>query len=171
MIILGVDPGSRVTGYGLIRCEGNHLRCLEYGGIKAGDSRSTFSPNRLKKIYGELYSITARYSPAVMVVEDIFCAANAQSALKLGHTRGVVLLVGAQLEIPLVEYSPLQVKKAVVGYGRADKAQIQKMVQTLLKLKEKPLSHDAADALAVALCHAFNGSLARHTRPHSHSHR
>ena len=170
MIILGVDPGSRVTGYGLIHCEGSHLRCLEYGGIKAGDARSTFSPNRLKKIYGELHGILARYSPAVMVVEDIFYAVNAKSALKLGHTRGVVLLVAAQLEIPLVEYSPLQVKKAVVGYGRADKMQMQKMVRTLLNLKEEPQPHDAADALAVALCHAFNESLDRHVRRYSQSH-
>lgn len=104
-----------------------------------------------------------------MVVEDIFYAANAKSALKLGHARGVVLLVAAQLKIPFFEYTPLQVKKAVVGYGRADKIQMQLMVRTLLNLKEDPQPHDAADALAVALCHSFNGSLDRRIQRKSHS--
>ena len=159
MVILGVDPGSRVTGYGVIRAEGNHLHCLEYGTFSGlTKDGSNLFPARLKRIYTQLYSVLERHSPAVVAVEDVFYAVNAKSALKLGQSRGVVLLAAGQFEIPLVEYSPLEIKKAVVGYGRADKGQIQVMVRTLLNLKERPKSHDAADALAIALCHVFNGS-------------
>lgn len=154
-----------MTGYGVINIEGNHTCCLEYGGF-SGLTRggSNLFPDRLRRIYTKLRDLLERHTPAVVAVEDIFYAVNAKSALKLGQTRGVVLLAAGQFKIPLVEYSPLEIKKAVVGYGRADKAQIQVMVQTLLNLKEEPTPHDAADALAIALCHAFNGSKARHTQ-------
>ena len=158
MVILGVDPGSRVTGFGVISSQRNGCRCLEYGAISSKKEQSF--PERLRKIHGELQDLIKRHLPSVVVVEDLFHALNVQSALKLGHTRGVVLLAAAQASVSLFEYSPTQVKKAVVGYGRADKQQIQLMVRTLLNLKENPQPHDAADALAVALCHTFrNGRI------------
>lgn len=153
MVIIGVDPGSRTTGFGVISARGNRFECLEYGVIRA-ETEGAF-PNRLRKIHTELGSLLKRYSEAVLVVEGLFHAANSKTALQLGHTRGVILLAAAQSSIPLFEYSPLEVKKAVVGYGRADKGQIQLMVRTLLKLRKTPQPHDAADALAIALCHAF----------------
>ena len=158
VIILGVDPGSRVTGYGLIQVEGNRVCCIEYGGVLGTiRGQSNLFPDRLRRIHSKLHDVLKRHAPAVMAVEDIFHAVNAKSALKLGQTRGVILLAAGQFEIPLVEYTPLEVKKAVVGYGRASKEQIQMMVRTLLNLREEPQPHDAADALAVALCHAFRG--------------
>ena len=159
VVILGIDPGSRITGYGLVRTEGNRLHCLDCGGIKmTGSSEASNFPNRLKQIYDQLFLVLDQYSPTAMAVEDIFYAVNVKSVLKLGHARGVVLLLAAQFDIPLIGYSPTAVKKAVVGYGRADKVQIQSMVCTLLNLKEKPQPHDASDALAVALCHIFSSS-------------
>ncbi|MCH8818820.1 MAG: crossover junction endodeoxyribonuclease RuvC [Acidobacteria bacterium] len=165
MIILGVDPGSRVTGYGLIDVAGNHISCVEFGGI-AGiiKGHSNLFPDRLHRIHSRLRDVAKRHAPAVMAVEDIFHSVNAKSALKLGQARGVVLLVAGQFEIPLVEYTPLEIKKAVVGYGRASKEQIQMMVRTLLNLRQEPQPHDAADALAVALCHAFKGTRTPYTR-------
>ncbi len=165
MIIVGIDPGSLVTGYGVISVEGSRCRCVHYGVVRARSSRfdDTF-PHRLKKIYSRLEQLLREYSPEVIAVEDVFYARNAQSALRLGHTRGVVLLAAAQSGVPLVEYSPLEVKKAVVGYGRADKQQVQLMVRRLLSLKQQPEPHDAADALAIALCHVFNGSPGRRNR-------
>ena len=158
MVILGVDPGSRVTGFGVISAQRNGFHCLEYGAISSKKEQSF--PERLRKIHGELQNLIQHHSPSVVVVEDLFHALNVQSALKLGHTRGVVLLAAAQASVPLFKYSPTQVKKAVVGYGRADKHQVQLMVRTLLNLKENPQPHDAADALAVALCHTFrNGRI------------
>ncbi|MDA2935087.1 crossover junction endodeoxyribonuclease RuvC, partial [Acidobacteria bacterium AH-259-D05] len=118
MIILGVDPGSRVTGYGVISVEGNHLCCVEYGGFSGMiRGKSNLVPDRLRRIHTKLRDVLERHAPAVVAVEDIFYAANAKSALKLGQARGVVLLAAGQFEIPLFEYSPLEVKKAVVGYG------------------------------------------------------
>ncbi len=154
-----------MTGYGVINIEGNHLCCLDYGGVSGlTKGGSNLFPDRLRRIYTKLYALLERHAPAVVAVEDVFYAVNAKSALKLGQARGVILLAAGQFKIPLVEYSPLEIKKAVVGYGRADKAQIQAMVRTLLNLKEKPQPHDAADALAIALCHAFHGSRSRHTQ-------
>lgn len=165
MIILGVDPGSRVTGYGVIGVEGNHLCCLEYGAVSGLiKGTSNLFPDRLRRIYTTLQGVLERHAPAVVAVEDVFYAVNAKSALKLGQARGVVLLAAGQFKIPLVEYSALEVKKAVVGYGRASKVQIQMMVRTLLNLREEPQPHDAADALAIAVCHAFNGSQSRRTQ-------
>lgn len=159
MVILGVDPGSRVTGYGLINVEGNHVSCIEFGGISGTiKGHSNLFQDRLNRIHSQLCDVLKRHAPAVVAVEDIFHSVNAKSALKLGQARGVVLLVAGQFDIPLVEYTPLEVKKAVVGYGRASKEQIQMMVRTLLNLREEPQPYDAADALAIALCHAFKGT-------------
>jgi crossover junction endodeoxyribonuclease RuvC len=163
MIIMGVDPGSRVTGYGVISVEGNRFRCLDYGAIKV-TLKGTLPaiPERLNQIHSSLSTLIEKFKPEIVVVEGLFYAANVKSALTLGHARGVVLLAAAQKDLPVAEYSPLEVKKAVTGYGRAGKTQIQTMVQTLLNLKSEPEPHDAADALALALCQAFNGSGLRH---------
>ena len=152
--ILGVDPGSGTTGYGLIETDGSAHRAVLYGAIKT-PSRRPFQ-QRLLKIYNELNRFLAREKADVVAIEDVFYATNVQSALKLGHARGIPLLIAAQNELPVYEYSPLEVKNSVVGYGRADKAQVQAMVQMLLNLPEIPTPDDAADALAVAICHAHH---------------
>ncbi len=150
--ILGVDPGSGTTGYGIIETDGSMHRAVLYGAIKTL-SRRPFH-ERLLNIYNELNSILEREKADIVAIEDVFYATNVQSALKLGHARGIPLLIAAQKKLPVYEYSPLEVKNAVVGYGRAEKAQVQAMVQLLLKLPEIPTPDDAADALAVAICHA-----------------
>ncbi len=165
MIIVGIDPGSRVTGYGVIALEGSRCRCLDYGSIEGWVSGEENSfPQRLERIYTGLCALLRKHPPSAIAVEGVFHAVNAQTALKLGQARGVALLAAAQSGATLFEYSPLEVKKAVVGYGRAQKSQIQLMVKTLLNMARQPEPHDAADALAIALCHAFNGSPARHSR-------
>lgn len=165
---MGVDPGSRVTGYGVVSSQGSRLQCVKYGAIKGSNlSRGALFPERLRKIHEELVELLEQYSPSVVAVEQVFHAVNSRSALQLGHARGVILLAAAQLGIPLVEYSPLEIKKSVSGYGRADKEQIQTMVRILLNLKENPQPHDASDALAVALCHVFNESPLQRNRGRS----
>lgn len=149
---MGVDPGSGTTGYGIIETDGSTHRTVLYGSIKTPSSRPFHQ--RLLKIYDELSRILTREKADVVAIEDVFYATNVQSALKLGHARGIPLLVAAQKELPVYEYSPLEVKNAVAGYGRADKAQVQAMVQFLLELPQVPTPDDAADALAVAICHA-----------------
>ncbi len=169
MIILGVDPGTRATGYGLIARQGNRVRHLGSGVIPEKRQKQGPFPLMLHRIHSRLQELLEEYCPDIMAVEDIFYAVNVKTALRLGHTRGVVLLAAAQSEIPVAEYSPLEVKKAVVGYGRADKTQIQWMVQRLLRLQARPEPHDTADALAVALCHCFKESPTRHSPlPESH---
>lgn len=159
MRIFGVDPGSRVTGYGVISAEGSRLRCLDYGKIEALAARGDNSlAVRLRRIHEALVQLIERHAPDAMAVEEVFHAVNVQSALKLGHARGVVLLAAAEAGIPVLEYSALAVKKSVVGYGRAEKSQVQMMVKTLLRLSQIPQPHDAADALAVAICHNLNST-------------
>lgn len=155
MVIVGVDPGSRVTGYGVIQVRGNRYRCLDFGGIHTGGQAKAVG-DRLKQIYSQVSALLSRYDPDSVAVEEVFYAANVKSALILGHARGVVLLAAAEAGVPLVEYSPLEIKKSVVGYGRADKRQVQLMVSRLLGLTRPPEPLDAADALAIALCHAFH---------------
>ena len=150
--ILGVDPASGSTGYGIIETDGSQHSAVLYGAIKT-HSRQPFH-HRLLKIYTDLSSVLEREKADIMAVEDVFYATNVQSALKLGHARGIPLLIAAQKGLPVYEYSPLEIKSAVVGYGRAEKSQVQSMVQFLLKLPEIPTPDDAADALAVAICHA-----------------
>jgi crossover junction endodeoxyribonuclease RuvC len=160
--ILGVDPGSGSTGYGIIETDGSQHRAVVYGAIKT-NARRPFH-DRLLQIYTGLNRILAHEKVDVVAIEDVFYATNVQSALKLGHARGIPLLIAAQNGLPVIEYSPLEIKNAVVGYGRAEKAQVQAMVRMLLCLPEIPTPDDAADALAVAICHAHRcrpeGSLA-----------
>jgi crossover junction endodeoxyribonuclease RuvC len=150
--ILGIDPGSVATGYGAIESDGNCHTLLEFGVLKCPASLSF--PEKLLNIHTRLLEIIEHCRPDRMAVESLFYAANVKSALKLGHVRGVALVAGVSKGLPIDEYSPLEIKQAVVGYGRADKAQVQSMVGLLLGLDTPPAPHDAADALAVALCHA-----------------
>lgn len=154
MIILAVDPGTATTGYGVISYEGNRFKVKEYG-IVSTDSK-TPTELRLQQIYEGLKNLIARHRPDYFVVEELFFNTNARTAIAVGQARGVCLLVAADGEIPLAEYTPLQVKQSVVGYGRADKSQVQQMVKAILNLEKIPKPDDAADALALAICHAHS---------------
>jgi crossover junction endodeoxyribonuclease RuvC len=149
--ILGIDPGSRATGYGVIAKKGNRLYYVTCGVIRLGD-KYAFS-DRLKVIFDSLCEVIATHKPTVAAVEDVFVAANPRTALKLGHARGVAVMAALHNGLKVYDYTPRLVKQAVVGYGNADKHQVQQMVRVLLQLSASP-SADAADALAVAMCHA-----------------
>jgi crossover junction endodeoxyribonuclease RuvC len=155
MRVMGIDPGSNCTGFGLVEEIKGQPRVVHWGSVRTKAKQSF--PERLKLIYNELVAVILEFSPDVVAVEDLFFANNVKSALKLGQTRGVTLLAAANQNIVVAEYSPLEVKQSVVGYGRADKIQVQDMVTTLLGLKEKPEPFDASDALAVAICHLHTG--------------
>lgn len=161
MIVLGIDPGSRITGYGLIRTEGNRLIHLDNGGIWT-DAAGDF-PGRLEHIFRGITGIIGRYAPDAVAVENIFFSNNVQSALKLGQARGAAVVACVVQGLPVFEYSALQVKQAVVGHGKAAKEQVQQMVRVLLNLAE-PAQADASDALAVAICHANSIPLAKNLR-------
>ncbi|HOF05314.1 MAG TPA: crossover junction endodeoxyribonuclease RuvC [Syntrophales bacterium] len=158
MKILGIDPGSRITGYGIIAKESEGLKGLEYGEIR--QSRGESFSAVLVSVYERLTRLIAAFQPDALAIEDIFFGKNVQSLIKQGHVRGVAILAGARKDVPVYEYTPLEVKKAVVGYGRAEKRQVQTMIGVILKLRAVP-PPDAADALAVAVCHAnFSGPAA-----------
>lgn len=159
MRILGIDPGSQATGFGAIDSDGSRYLLVEFGVIRTRPKLSF--PEKLRTIHEKLEEILERCRPDEMVVESLFYASNVKSALRLGHVRGVTLLAGVSRGVPIHEYAPLEVKQAVVGYGRADKEQVQRMVATLLSMREPPEPHDAADALAVAICHANQLRFAR----------
>lgn len=152
MIILGIDPGIADTGYGVIQTEGNHFACFDYGSIKT--SAQADLPDRLETLSLALTKIINKYKPELIGVEQLFFCKNVKTALIVGHARGVVLLTAKQNNIPLREFTPLQVKQAVSAYGKAGKTQVQRMVKMILSLKEIPQPDDAADALAVAICAA-----------------
>ncbi len=157
MLVLGVDPGTSATGYGVVARSDGQLRAVEYGSIVT-TPRDPF-PSRLQQIFSRLAELIHRHQPEWAAVESLIFAKNAQSAFKLGQTRGVILLAAAQNGLTIAEYTPLQVKSAVTGYGAADKRQVQQMVETLLGLDEPVHSTDAADALAVAICHHHSAKL------------
>jgi crossover junction endodeoxyribonuclease RuvC len=151
MIILGVDPGTLITGYGVIEGTSGRFKVLEFDVVKnRGDQRM---PLRLRAIYATLCKLIDRYHPDEFAIETAFYGKNAQSAMKLGHARGASILAAVNHEIPTTEYSPREVKRAVVGNGGASKKQVSYMVQSILKLKAPPRYYDATDALAVAICH------------------
>ena len=154
--VFGIDPGSERTGYGCVETDGRRHRLVTCGAIaaSAGDS----FPARLARIHRELLARLAECRPELVVVENVFYAANARSALKLGHARGVAILAAVEAGCEVLEYTPAEVKRAVVGYGRADKRQVQQMIKLLLGLEKAPTPHDAADALAVAICHVHSRS-------------
>lgn len=149
-LILGVDPGSRKTGFGVIRLLGNKASYVTSGVIRVPE---TSLPERLKVIFDAITQILEQHAPDVVAVEQVFMAKNASSALKLGQARGAAITAAVALNLPVYEYEARKVKQSVVGNGGADKVQVQHMVKTLLRLSGTP-QEDAADALAVALCHA-----------------
>ncbi len=157
MLILGVDPGTATTGFGIIEVKGNKYHSIKHGTILTEASMEM--PSRLSIINRSLDKIISEYKPEHMAVEQLYFSKNTRTALTVGQARGVILLTGIQRNLHIGEYTPLQVKQAVAGYGRADKQQIQKMVATVLGLSDIPKPDDAADALAVAICHAHSYKL------------
>jgi crossover junction endodeoxyribonuclease RuvC len=155
--VFGIDPGSVRTGYGCVQSDGSRHRLITCGAIRLPDTHSF--PRKLQAIHAGLVALLAQHQPDCVAVESLFHAANAQSALKLGHARGVAILAAVEAGIEIVEYTPAEVKQSVVGYGRAEKSQVQSMVQLLLGLAEPPAPFDASDALAIAVCHLHKMNL------------
>ena len=156
-LILGIDPGTAVTGYGVVAKEGGGaVSLVECGVVRTSSGKAL--PARIREIYEAVTTLITRHAPSVVVVEDVFQGKNVQSALKLGHARGAILLAVALSEIPIAEYSPREIKKAVVGNGNATKDQVGFMVQQQLRLKAPPSPADAADGVAAALCHCVMGA-------------
>ncbi len=154
MKIFGIDPGTERTGYGCVETDGSHHRIVLYGAIAS--PRATPFPDKLLEIHRRLSAVLASCRPDCVAIENLFYANNARSALKLGHARGVAMLAAVEAGLSIVEYTPAEIKRAVVGYGRAEKQQVQQMVKLVLGLAEVPTPHDAADALAVAICHVHS---------------
>ena len=151
MRIFGIDPGSERTGYGCVETDGRRHQLLACGAITVA-AKDGF-PQRLARIHRDLAALLATWRPDCVAIESLFHANNVRSALKLGHARGVAMLAAVEAGCPVVEYTPAEIKRAVVGYGRAEKHQVQQMIKLLLGLDKAPSPHDAADALAVAICH------------------
>lgn len=152
LIIIGIDPGTAITGYGVIECLGNKYKVLDYGCIRT--AAGMLLEHRLEKIYQGIATLIRLYHPEEAAIEQLFFNKNARTALAVGHARGVIYLAATHNNVEISEYTPLQVKQAVVGYGRADKHQVQYMIKTIFKMPDIPKPDDAADALAIALCHA-----------------
>ncbi|MGQ0714624.1 MAG: crossover junction endodeoxyribonuclease RuvC [Gemmatimonadaceae bacterium] len=160
MIVLGIDPGTALTGYGVVRGEPfGSLALVECGVIRT--SARDALPVRLREIHEDVQRLIERHAPDALAVEDVFYSRNVRTTLVLGHARGVVLLAGEQAQIPIHEYPPAEIKKAVVGTGAATKEQVQFMVTRLLRLRTAPQPSDAADAAAVALAHIMSARLPR----------
>ncbi|MDD2511340.1 MAG: crossover junction endodeoxyribonuclease RuvC [Syntrophomonas sp.] len=151
MRVLGIDPGTATTGYGLICSEAGRVKAITYGTIVTPAQMEM--PLRLQQIHKELESLLMEYKPDAVAVEEIFFNHNSKTVITVAQSRGVILMTAAAAGMPVAEYTPLQVKQAVVGYGKAEKKQVQLMVQKILTLQELPRPDDAADALAVAICH------------------
>jgi len=154
MRILGIDPGFAITGYSIIDYSGNKFKLIDSGAVttKAGES----FPSRLTKIYDDITGIINTYKPDAISVEELFFNNNAKTAINVAQARGVILIVGCKNNIPTYEYTPLQIKQAVAGYGRADKLQVQKMVKAILNVQELPKLDDTTDSMAAAICHAHS---------------
>lgn len=159
MLVLGVDPGSAITGYGLVKQTGNKLEAVDYGCIRTSSSQPL--ELRIQKIYQSIKDLITKYQPENFAVEELFFNKNVRTAISVSQARGVILLAGANSNLVVHEYTPLQVKQAVVGYGRAEKSQVQYMVKTILCLPEIPKPDDVADALAIAICHTHYCKSAR----------
>lgn len=156
MRVFGIDPGSGRTGYGCIDSDGSRLRFVACGAIAAVPGAAL--PEKLSRIHSTLKELLATHRPDCVAIENLFHAKNARSALILGHARGVAMLAAVDAGLPVIEYTPAEVKVAVVGYGRAEKNQMQQMVKLLLGLDTAPTPHDAADALAIAICHLHSAT-------------
>ncbi len=159
MIALGIDPGTAICGYGLVEAQGSRLKVITYGVIETTPDME--AAMRLRKIHQEIDSLINKYKPDIMGVELLFMNKNVRTVMAVGQARGVVLLAAAQNELKLAEFTPLQVKQAVTGYGKATKEQVIYMTQRLLNLPTKPHPDDAADALAVAICTVHCGNINR----------
>jgi len=151
MRILGIDPGYAILGWGVVDMKGNNFKVVDYGSVTT-DSKMDM-PDRLKVLYNSLMDIIMRYEPEVASIEELFFNTNAKTAILVGQARGVAVLACANSGLEIDEYTPLQIKQALVGYGRAEKKQVQLMVKTILHLREVPKPDDTADALAAAICH------------------
>jgi len=156
MIIFGIDPGIAIVGYGVIEYKGNKFKVIDYGSVQTTNDYSF--PIRLKMVYDEICKLLDKYNPDALAIEELFFNKNAKTAISIGQARGVLILAAINKGMEVYEYTPLQVKQGVVGYGRADKRQIQEMVKILLNLDKIPKPDDVADALAVAICHAHSGN-------------
>jgi len=154
MIIMGIDPGFAITGYGIVKYEGNKFLVIDYGAITTEAGMPL--PKRLLHLNNRLEEIIISHKPDVIAIEELFFNKNIKTALTVGHGRGVAILAAAKSGLEVFEYTPLQVKQAVVGYGRAEKAQVQQMIKAILNLSAIPKPDDVADALAVAVCHAHS---------------
>ena len=152
MIIIGIDPGYAIVGIGVIEYKGNKFRTLEYNAITTPAEMPTVE--RLKKIYTEMTSYLIKYDPDAVAIEELFFNSNQKTAINVAQARGVLLVAVANANVPICEYTPLQVKQSVTGYGRADKKQVQQMVKAILHLETIPKLDDTADAMAIAVCHA-----------------
>jgi len=157
MRVLGIDPGSETLGWGVVEGSGLKYALIDFGTVKSSP-REMFS-KRLLKIYNGIEAVITKFQPDVLAVEEAFYANNIKVALKLGQVRGVVLLVGEKSNLEIAEYSPRLIKQTVVGYGNAEKHQVQEMVRLLLKMKTVPEPHDASDALAIAICHFHHAGM------------
>lgn len=157
MIILGVDPGYAIVGIGVIEYKGNKFRPITYTAITTPAKMNTV--DRLKKIYDGMLEIIEKYKPDAMAIEELFFNSNQKTAINVAQARGVILVAATNCGLPISEYTPLQVKQSVTGYGRADKKQIQEMVKMLLHLNAIPKPDDAADGLALAICHAHSNKM------------
>lgn len=153
MTILGIDPGYARVGWAALEVRGQKLEVGSFGCIET--SKKTDPQDRLADVYRQVCALIKKYKPDALAIEELFFTNNAKTAFKVGEARGVIILAGAMQEIPVASYTPLQIKMALTGYGRAEKRQVGQMVKVLLKLKEIPKPDDTADALAVALTHAF----------------
>ncbi|MCZ7392398.1 MAG: crossover junction endodeoxyribonuclease RuvC [Candidatus Methanoperedens sp.] len=151
MIVVGIDPGLATVGFGVIRTEKSAITPVSYGCIRTSAEKQT--PQRLLEIYTEVIALFEKYSPEAVAVEKLFFNKNVTNAMSVSEARGVIVLAAQQKHIPVFEYTPLQVKQAITGSGRADKKQMQEMIKRLLNLKEIPKPDDAADGLSIALCH------------------
>lgn len=158
MIIMGIDPGYAITGYGIVKYEGNKFSVIDYGAITTEASMQL--PQRLLIINDSLEELIGKYKPDAISIEELFFNKNIKTALNVGHGRGVAMLAGAKAGVSVFEYTPLQVKQSVVGYGRAEKAQVQQMIKVILNLPKIPKPDDVADALAVAVCHGHSHKMA-----------
>jgi crossover junction endodeoxyribonuclease RuvC len=157
VLVLGIDPGTAITGYGLVHENDEGLALVECGVITTPADQPL--PQRLQTIYRGLTAIIGQHRPDQVAVEELFFSRNVRTALSVGQARGVVLLAAAEAGLPLHEYKPLEVKQTVAGYGGADKRQVQEMVRLLLRLEEIPEPDDAADAVAVAVCHIHSARM------------
>lgn len=159
MRILGIDPGIATTGFGIVDYEGNQLKAVQYGSIRTKADLPV--PRRLKQIYDACKELLDAYRPTVVTVERLFFNRNVTTAFVVGQARGVIILAAEEAGVDITEYTPLQVKQAVVGYGNAEKQQVQDMVKMLLKLPDVPKPDDVADALGIAICEAHSAKLSR----------